>query len=260
MKKITLLCALALFTISMTAQDVSETFDDGTAPDGWELTTVTGDCDWAFTATTPSSQDDFTSTAIVYDDDGCGNGAAASNLTITTAVYDLSGSEGAAVLTYEVWFQEFGDQTFTVEAYDGAAWNTLLVYDANTGGVITETIDLTDYVNTDFQVRYTYDDNGGDWGWGAGIDTFAITGVLSAETNSLDGFSMFPNPATNVLNVTAASTISSVKVYNLLGQVVVNKGVNALSDAIDVSNLKTGAYLVQVTAEGQTGTYKFIKQ
>ena len=71
---------------------------------------------------------------------------------------------------------------------------------------------------------------------------------------------MFPNPASNVLNVTAASTISSIKVYNLVGQVVVNQRVNALSDAIDVSNLKTGAYLVQVTAEGQTGTYKFIKQ
>lgn len=105
------------------------------------------------------------------------------------------------------------------------------------------------------------DDAGGDTGTIAGFSLeITVPEALSTGENNVDEFSMFPNPASNVLNVTAASTISSIKVYNLVGQVVVNQRVNALSDAIDVSNLKTGAYLIQVTAEGQTGTYKFIKQ
>jgi len=86
-------------------------------------------------------------------------------------------------------------------------------------------------------------------------------GLLSTgESNQLDGFTMFPNPAQDVLNVSNTSIVENVKVFNLLGQKVLDQNLQSTQNQINVSELKPGAYLIQVTAEGQTGTYKFIKQ
>lgn len=260
MKKITLLWAFAFISLTTVAQIASENFDDGMTPDGWTLTTVTGDCDWAFTEFTPSSQDDFTSIAIVYDDDACGSGAPASNLEVLSAVYDLSALTADLTLTYDVWFQEFGAQTFDVEYFDGNDWVNIITYEADTQTVISETFTISGVSNSDFQVRFTYDDNNGEWGWGAGIDNFVLDETLSTNDNSVTEFKIFPNPANNLLNVSAGSSIEGVTIFNMLGQKVLEEQVGATSAQLDIARLQTGAYLMQVTVDGQLGTYKFVKQ
>ena len=84
----------------------------------------------------------------------------------------------------------------------------------------------------------------------------------SLGNNSFDNanFSLYPNPVKDVLNLSYNQEISNVEVYNLLGQKVVSNKYNSNSAQVDMSNLSMGAYVVQVTANGQVKTIKVIKE
>jgi len=76
----------------------------------------------------------------------------------------------------------------------------------------------------------------------------------------IDGFSMYPNPVENVLNLDAENTIESVRIYNMLGQEVLQTTTANTQVEIDTSTLSTGSYLVKVQAGNQIGSYNLIKQ
>ncbi|SRX55619.1 T9SS type A sorting domain-containing protein [Aequorivita sp. CIP111184] len=82
---------------------------------------------------------------------------------------------------------------------------------------------------------------------------------LSTSDNSIAGFSYYPNPTTEVLNLSSVDNIERVSIYNLLGQMVIDSRVDATTSQMDVSALSTGTYLMKVTVNGQVGTYKLVK-
>ena len=82
---------------------------------------------------------------------------------------------------------------------------------------------------------------------------------LGTADNSIAGFSYYPNPTTGVLNLSSVDNIEHVSLYNLLGQRVMDRQVGATTAQMDVSGLSTGTYLMKVTVNGQTGTYKVLK-
>jgi len=82
---------------------------------------------------------------------------------------------------------------------------------------------------------------------------------LGTSDNTIEGFSYYPNPATNVLNLSSQENIERVSIFNILGQKVVDLDVNATSTQLNVDHLTTGTYIMKVSVEGQTGTYKIIK-
>ena len=73
-------------------------------------------------------------------------------------------------------------------------------------------------------------------------------------------FSVYPNPAISVLNLTAAKNISKVELYNLLGQRVQSHSVEETQKQLDISNLQSGLYLMEVTIDNVKEAYKIIKQ
>jgi len=94
-----------------------------------------------------------------------------------------------------------------------------------------------------------------------GITDITIDGVrLGTNDNVIEGFSFYPNPTNGTLNLDSVEAIEDVAIYNLLGQQVLGQDVNATSTQLDTSSLATGAYLMKVTVNGQTGTYKVIKR
>ncbi len=85
--------------------------------------------------------------------------------------------------------------------------------------------------------------------------TNTTTGIAENETT---GVSIFPNPATTVLNVNAEG-YNTVEIVNLLGQVVY--GANAESNMqINVEDLANGTYFVRLNGVNGTTTQKFIKK
>ncbi|MFC7356087.1 fibronectin type III domain-containing protein [Jejudonia soesokkakensis] len=75
--------------------------------------------------------------------------------------------------------------------------------------------------------------------------------------NSIASISVYPNPVNgNVLNVAVlGTTATDYIIYNMLGQVVIQ---NTFTERLDVSNLKAGMYLLEVKAEGEKFTERFI--
>ncbi len=253
--------------------DIYEDFEAGTYPEFWNSTIESGDCDFEIGTYVPIG-DDFGSNALVFDDDGCGSGAPASLVYVTTAAYELA-TASVISLNYTVGFQEAGEQTFTVEVYDGADWQQVAFYDSDLDPYIQEiSIDCSTYANDDFAVRFTFNDDPdgdgtGSWGWYAGIDNFCLETDLdtiathefgiSVADNVVDGFQMSPNPVTDVLNIKAANSIDMISVFNMLGQKVMEVTPSATETQLDMHRLNAGTYVVKVVAGEQTGSYSLIK-
>lgn len=94
---------------------------------------------------------------------------------------------------------------------------------------------------------------------GGSTDITINATVLGVDSNALEGFSFYPNPTNNVVNLKAQSTIDNVTFFNLLGQKFVEANNNSNFLELNVSNLATGTYIMKVTVNGEVGTYKVIK-
>jgi len=84
-------------------------------------------------------------------------------------------------------------------------------------------------------------------------------GLLSNESWDAAALKAYPNPVTGILNLSYTQDITTVKVYNLLGQELLSKEVNANSAQIDLSDFTNGTYLIQVTSENKIKTLRVIK-
>ena len=84
--------------------------------------------------------------------------------------------------------------------------------------------------------------------------------VWTSSTLSIDdiedqnGFTYFPNPVKNTLNLKAHNNIQNVSIYNMLGQEVVRTSPNSVNNEVDMSSLQAGAYIVRVTINDNTKT------
>ena len=96
-------------------------------------------------------------------------------------------------------------------------------------------------------------------------DSQIIDGVEEESVNPMTAVRVYPNPASDVLNIEVnASQASemSINVYNIMGQNVmsktasINTGINRPS--ISTSELSSGIYFVTVKANGFENTMKFI--
>ena len=88
-----------------------------------------------------------------------------------------------------------------------------------------------------------------EWVSGAGIADAVI-----------DGFSMYPNPVKDILNLSTANTIDVLNVYNMLGQEVLQSVPSTNQVELDMSSLPSGAYIIKVQAGEQIGSYNLIKE
>lgn len=92
------------------------------------------------------------------------------------------------------------------------------------------------------------------------IATFVPETDIS-ETSLLE-ISVFPNPATDILNITSSEEISSVEIVNDMGQIVLQADVNADNVVCDVKGLTAGVYIVRIhgTDTAIICQRKFIKE
>jgi Secretion system C-terminal sorting domain len=99
-----------------------------------------------------------------------------------------------------------------------------------------------------------------------GFPTFPANGTVyrfgpatttGTDTFTANTFSVYPNPATTVINIQAAeATQDQYAIYNILGSRVAQGNLTGTTTAINVANLQQGVYVIK------TGTQnlKFIKQ
>lgn len=84
--------------------------------------------------------------------------------------------------------------------------------------------------------------------------------ILAVDNSRTNSAKFYPNPATNVLNISHASKITSVDVYDLTGKRVLAQKTNSASIQLNVSQLKPGMYIVKTSVDGKTTSFKVIKK
>ncbi|MBS7786732.1 T9SS type A sorting domain-containing protein [Flavobacterium sp. CYK-55] len=173
----------------------------------------------------------------------------------------------------DVWysFTVPASGSFTVETDTNAGTamtDSVISVFSGTCGALTEVGCDDDTGNGNFSKVSVTGQNPGDtlyigvWSWGTSADGEFQLSVYdpTAATSSFDNanFTYYPNPVDTVLNLNYVKNISSVSVYNLVGQQVMTKTSNNLTQ-VDMSHLASGTYLVKVTSDNQVKTIKINK-
>lgn len=163
-----------------------------------------------------------------------------------------------------------GDDTQTIEG--GVAADVTiedLVADLETGGTITWYNTLEDALARENAITAGTQLTQGEDYYGiqtlgdcTSVTAFKVTVevVLARDTFNLNAFMYHPNPVKDVLNISYSSDITSVTVFNILGQQVIDKQPNAAEVKLDMSSLADGAYIVNVAAGSAVKTIKVIKK
>ncbi len=80
--------------------------------------------------------------------------------------------------------------------------------------------------------------------------------ALSVDEFNSNTFTHHYNKELNTLNLESSTVISGVEIYSILGQNVLSRLSNNLTESIDISSLNDGIYLAKVNINGNSKTIK----
>lgn len=178
-----------------------ENFNTCALPSGWANNTITsgGSLDeWQFDDETRSvlnySAGSIDGTCMAYFDDDVFTNIGG-EMELVSPMYDISTYEDLA-LSFEYDFHTFSGvkpapndvnaSYFTVEVFDGTSWVNVLTANSDNCGfssfwscpIAPVSIDIDAYRNANFQMRFTYNDDG-KWAGAVGLDNIKICGFPS---------------------------------------------------------------------------------
>jgi len=86
--------------------------------------------------------------------------------------------------------------------------------------------------------------------------------ALSLDESLRPAFSIYPNPVVNEIHIQFPENYinAGLKIYNQLGQRILNTNLTNTFNTVDVSFMSPGLFVLELNSEGNTKTYKFIKQ
>jgi hypothetical protein len=93
-------------------------------------------------------------------------------------------------------------------------------------------------------------------GWVANI----ACANLSTDENAFTNFRYYPNPASNIVNITAGEEIKEIFIHNVAGQLLLHKAINANEAAVDISAFAEGVYFFRAISENKETNFRIIKQ
>ncbi len=119
--------------------------------------------------------------------------------------------------------------------------------------------EVMDYVRQSGSQNTTPDDL---LGYGIPDLDVARSLALSLDESLIEDFSFYPNPVKNeiILRIPSSANQVDLSIYNQLGQEVLNQLILEDSKIINVSGLSTGIYLMKLSTEITSQTFKFIKE
>ena len=86
----------------------------------------------------------------------------------------------------------------------------------------------------------------------------AASEVAGVQENTLSNFTVYPNPASDYINVSAGKDISQIEILDINGRSVLKQDTTNQTK-IFIGDLSPGVYVIRVQAGNQTGTHKWIK-
>lgn len=85
------------------------------------------------------------------------------------------------------------------------------------------------------------------------MDLLSVSDVNKTQIN------VFPNPATDFINIKSDETIKSIKIYDIKGSLIKTENSSDNTSKIDISTFAKGNYIISIETISGTETKKFIK-
>lgn len=92
------------------------------------------------------------------------------------------------------------------------------------------------------------------------VFSFTTEEILGINENLIQGLSVYPNPASSILNITADTNVTSVEILNILGQTLITQSVEGTSAQVNVAALSSGNYFVRVQTADATSVVQIVKK
>jgi hypothetical protein len=265
--------------VPMGTVPVSEGFETAGLPADWEIQNPDASITWTKINVGAYGQSD---SSLYMDLFYYGSIGQLDNLV--SPEYDLSSFVNYAMLSFDVadcrYSADYSDSLFVIVSADcGNTWIrkyskggvTLATAPDYTGWFVPdatqwrhEAVNLTDYLGQKiliaFQCRNGYGNN-------LYIDNINLSDEplgTNPGVNQSTFFVVFPNPASNVVNVElkSSSQNTSLQLVNAFGQITYQSELNGKQSraAINVSNLPAGVYWLVMKTENNIGKQKFVIQ
>ncbi|MEI6854172.1 MAG: glycosyl hydrolase family 18 protein [Bacteroidota bacterium] len=90
---------------------------------------------------------------------------------------------------------------------------------------------------------------------------FGTTTSTEQTSDNPDKLLIYPNPAASILNIECPQYQNlNVSISNMIGEQVIQRVIKGSKEAVDISSLPSGLYVVKVLGEDWTGERKLIKE
>lgn len=100
--------------------------------------------------------------------------------------------------------------------------------------------------------------------FGFAVDDFSVTAVaLGTESFFASNYAVYPNPATNVLNISSKNTtvFNQVQLTDINGRIVKSeKNTGVITTQINIADLNAGVYFLKVTSDQGSFSTKVVKK
>ncbi|MDG1427957.1 MAG: T9SS type A sorting domain-containing protein [Crocinitomicaceae bacterium] len=194
------------------------------------------------------------------------------DLIITTEFCDSTLNPSQVSLTGPIWGWDVtagpqavdngdGTWTFTMSPAPADSLEYLLVVDGTTmedllaeminGGTCAPQTDLATYAN---RLWVNGDGNVDNF-----YDQCTACSSIGIDDVSFENLSIFPVPASNVINISDESTIGNVVIYSIVGQKVIEVDMASTTGSIAIDDLNSGLYYLTVSREGSSSTHQIVK-
>lgn len=92
------------------------------------------------------------------------------------------------------------------------------------------------------------------------IDNLTLTGssITSTEENEIQALSFFPNPAENIISFKSTYPVELINVYDPCGKLIISE--IPTENKLDVSQLESGIYFVELYSKNESARQQIIKK
>ena len=206
-----------------------------------------------------------------------------SSIELTNTI-DLTQAGIAKLSFYAKWDIEAGWDyvQFEISTDNGATWipqcgkftkNGLAqqsiegqpMYDGTQSTWVKEEIDLSDYLGEQIKFRFQIVSDGNTTGDGFYFDDFEVkvfnSNPASVIKNDFLNASVYPNPVLDKLFIEIPNLNNEVqiKMYSIKGQLIKSIKTSKIQVSIDMSNLSSGVYFINLLSDKKIKRYSIIK-
>lgn len=269
MKNVALFIVMLIISQSINAQLQEENFSSSELPQGWKFNNTTNSSKWFFgykgvmPYSGPTIESEFTSGAALFNDGNSIKGGK-NSINLVSPVVDLSQISNAHLeVTYNLQVSE-SQGKFVIEVYDGSSWNQIYSQETaspkNTGMNEMVLLDVGDFINDSFQVKFVFNDQHGAMDQSLGIDHYKLSeSSLDAieNTEAMSGIN-FLNFSDSVLVLDANENLDMNSAFKNLGEHL--KAYELTTDTLmhNLSEFEGKSNMFRVQDDTNVGSFKVL--